>query len=98
MSPGPRDDFGIRGNYVGPLRWNRANLAVVDAQQNSRAGPIIAFTDADELSAAEWVEGMGYADNGAVVLTPTRFTILFDGLTKWARIAPKAATRPNKTA
>jgi hypothetical protein len=61
-APLPHDNFGIRGNHVGPLRWNRANGAVVDAQQNSLAGPVIALADADELPAAEWVEGMGYAD------------------------------------
>jgi hypothetical protein len=61
-APLPHDDFGIRGDYVGPLRRNRANRAVVDAQQKSLAGPVIALTDADELAAAERMEGMGYAD------------------------------------
>jgi hypothetical protein len=58
----PHDNFGIRENHVGPLRRNRANGAVVDAQQNSLAGPVIALTDADELPATEWVKRMGYAD------------------------------------
>jgi hypothetical protein len=61
-APLPYDNFGIRGNHVSPLRRNRANGAVVDAQQNSLAGPVIALTNADELPAAVWVEGMGYAD------------------------------------
>jgi hypothetical protein len=61
-APLPHDDFGIRGDYVGPLRRNRTNGAVVDAQQKSLAGPVIALTDADELLAAERMEGMGYPD------------------------------------
>src|ERR1700677_4987904 len=61
-APLPHDDFGIRSDHVGPLRRNRTNGAVVDAQQKSLAGSVIALTDADELPAAERMEGMGYPD------------------------------------
>ena len=61
-APLPHDDFGIRGDHVGPLRRNRTNGAVVDAQQKSLAGPVKALTDADELPAAERMEGMGYSN------------------------------------
>jgi hypothetical protein len=60
--PHDDDDFGIRGDHVGPLWRNRANGAVVDAQQKSLAGAVIALTDADELPPAEWMERMDYAD------------------------------------
>ena len=60
--PLPDDDFRIRGNSVGPLRWNRANRAVVDAQQEPLARPVMALADADELSAGEWMKGVSHAD------------------------------------
>jgi len=58
----PHDDFGIRRDQVGPLRWNGANGPIVDAQQQPLAGSVIAFADAGELTAGERMEGMGYAD------------------------------------
>jgi hypothetical protein len=61
-SPSPHDDLGIRGRNVGPLRRNRANPVVVDAQQEPLAGPVMAFADADELPLGEGMEGMGHAD------------------------------------
>jgi hypothetical protein len=61
-SPLPDNDFKIRSSGVGPLRRNRANRAVIDAQQKPLAGPVIAFADADKLPASERMEGMGYAD------------------------------------
>jgi hypothetical protein len=56
------EDFRIRRGNVGPLRRNGANRSVIHAQQESLAGPVMAFADADELLASEWMEGMGYAD------------------------------------
>jgi len=56
------DDFGVRRGNVGSLRRNRANRSVIDAQQESLAGPVMTFADADEPLAAERMEGMGYAD------------------------------------
>lgn len=58
----PHDNFEVRGHNVSPLRRNRANPSVVDAQQESLAGPVVAFADADELPAGKRMEGMGYAD------------------------------------
>src|SRR5271165_7127489 len=60
--PSPHDDLRIRGCNVGPLWGNRANRAVVDAQQEPLAGPVMAFADADELPVGERMEGVGHAD------------------------------------
>jgi hypothetical protein len=56
------ENFRIGRGDVGPLRRNGANCPVVDAQQETLAGPVIAFADADKLPAAEGMEGMSYAD------------------------------------
>jgi hypothetical protein len=56
------DDFRIRARSIGPLRRNRANRSVIDAQQEPLAGPVIALADADKLPTGERMEGMGYAD------------------------------------
>jgi hypothetical protein len=58
----PHDDFRIRSNGVGPLRRNRANRAVIDAQQEPLARPVIAFADTDKLPTGERMERVGYAD------------------------------------
>lgn len=55
------DDFWIGRNDVGPLARHRANVILVDAQQESRSIPIVALADADELPAGERVERVGYA-------------------------------------
>ena len=60
--PAPRDDLGIRGRSVGPLWGNRTNCAVVDAQQEPLAGPVMAFADAGELPVGERMEGVGHTD------------------------------------
>ena len=60
--PLSHEDFGIRRSHVGPLRRNRANGSVVHAQQESLAGPVMAFADADKLPAAKGMERMNYAD------------------------------------
>jgi hypothetical protein len=44
------------------LRRNGANGPIVHTQQESLAGPVIAFADADELLASERMEWMSYAD------------------------------------
>lgn len=61
-SPLPDDGFRVRANSVGPLRRNRANRAVIDAQQEPLAGPVIALADADELPTGERMEGVRDAD------------------------------------
>ena len=58
----PHNDFRIRRGNVGPFRRNGANSSVVDAQQETLAGAVIAFTNTDELPAAERVERVGYTD------------------------------------
>jgi hypothetical protein len=61
-SPLSQKDFRIRRCDIGPLRWNGANGSVVHTQQESPAGPVTAFADADKLSALEGMEGMSDAD------------------------------------
>ena len=58
----PHGDFRIRLAHIGPLRGNGAEALVVDAQQETLAGAVIALANADELPATEWMEGMSYAD------------------------------------
>ena len=58
----PHDDFRIRSNGVGPLRRNRANRAVIDAQQEPLARPVIAFADTYKLPTGERMERVGYPD------------------------------------
>ena len=60
--PSPHDDLRISGRNVGPLWGNRANRAVVDAQQEPLAGPVMAFADADELPVGKRMEGVGHPD------------------------------------
>ena len=58
----PHGDLRIRLAHIGPLRGNGAEALVVDAQQETLAGAVIALANADQLSATEWMEGMSYAD------------------------------------
>lgn len=58
----PDEDLRIRGGNVGPLRRNRANRAVVYAQQKPFARKVFAFADADELAASERMKGVSHAD------------------------------------
>ncbi len=60
--PLPYDDFRIYGRSVSPLRRNRADRAVIDAQQEPLAGPVMAFAHAGELTVRERMEGVGHAD------------------------------------
>jgi len=61
-APLPHDDFRIRCSQVGPRWRDRAKRPVVDAQQETLAGSVIALANADKLPAAVWMEGMDYAD------------------------------------
>ena len=58
----PDDDFRIWGGHIGPLRWNGANRAVVNTQQEPLAFPVIAFANADQLPPGERMEGMSHTD------------------------------------
>jgi hypothetical protein len=58
----PYDNLGIGSGNVSPLQRDGANRAVVDAQQKPLAVPVVPFANAGERSAAEWMEGMNYAD------------------------------------
>ena len=56
----PYGDFRIGLAHIGPLRWHGAESLVVDAQQETLAGAVIALANADELLPTEWMEGMSY--------------------------------------
>jgi hypothetical protein len=58
----PHGSFRIRLAHIGPFRGNGAEALVVDAQQQTLAGAVIALAHADELPPTEWMEGMSYAD------------------------------------
>ena len=58
----PYDDLWIRGRSIGPLWGNRADRALVDAQQEPLAGPVMTLAHADELPVGERMEGVGHAD------------------------------------
>lgn len=54
------DDLGIGSDDVGPLPRNRTDCAVLEAQQQTPAGPVASFADTDGWPAAERMKGMGY--------------------------------------
>jgi hypothetical protein len=55
------DDLWIGCDDVGPLPRHRANLILVNAQQQPRAVPVVALTNADELPSRERVERVRHA-------------------------------------
>lgn len=55
-------DFRIRFTHIGPLRRNGAIALVVDAQQETSARPVIAFTNTQKSLPTERVKRMGNAD------------------------------------
>jgi hypothetical protein len=59
-SPLPHDNVRIDSGDVGPLRRNRANRVVVDAQQQPLAIPVIALAHANELAVGERMEWVNY--------------------------------------
>jgi hypothetical protein len=56
----PHDNLGIGSDDVGPLRRNRTDCAVVEAQQQTPAGSIKSLADTNGTAAAKRVEGVGY--------------------------------------
>jgi|HubBroStandDraft_6_1064221.scaffolds.fasta_scaffold204426_3 hypothetical protein len=56
----PNDDFRIRVVGVGPLRRNRANRLIGDAQQKPLAGSVEPLAHTNELSPTQWVKRMGH--------------------------------------
>lgn len=60
------DNLRIRCNQVGPLLRHRANLILVDAQQEPCPVPVVPLADADELPPAERVEWVGHAHKARV--------------------------------
>jgi transposase len=63
---------------------------------------LLLFDGSGMVLATKWLEDGDFAwppaQDGVIALTPTQFAMLFDGLSEWARIVPKAGTTPNKTA
>jgi hypothetical protein len=56
----PHDDLRIGRGGVGPLRRNRTDCAVVKAQQQASAGPVVSFADTDGRPSAERMKGVDY--------------------------------------
>lgn len=60
-APLANDDLGIGCDDVGPLPRHRADVLLIDTQQEPRPVPVVALADAEELLSAERVERVGYA-------------------------------------
>jgi hypothetical protein len=56
----PHDDLRIGSDDVGPLPRNRTDCAVLEAQQQAPAGPVVSLADTDGWQAAERMKGVGY--------------------------------------
>jgi hypothetical protein len=50
------DDLRVRSNEIRPLRWNRADGSIIDAQQETSSITVVPLAHASELFAAEWME------------------------------------------
>lgn len=63
---------------------------------------LLVFDGTGTVLATKWLEDGGFAwppvEDGTIILTPTQFSMLFDGFSEWERIAPKVVKRPQKTA
>jgi hypothetical protein len=55
------DDLWIRRADVGPLPRHRADVILVDTQQEPRPVPVVPLANADELPSAERVERVSHA-------------------------------------
>jgi transposase len=62
----------------------------------------LVFDGSGMILATKWLEEGRFTwppiGAGTMRLTPTQFTMLFDGLSEWMRIAPRTVKRPTKTA
>lgn len=62
----------------------------------------LVFDGSGMILATKWLEEGRFTwppiRTGTMRLTPTQFAMLFEGLSEWARIAPRAVKRPTKTA
>jgi len=54
------DDLWVGRDDVGPLPRHRADVILVDAQQQPHPVPVVPLAYADELPSAERVEGVGH--------------------------------------
>ena len=63
---------------------------------------ILVFDGTGVILATKWLEEGRFAwppiRAGTMQVTATQLAMLFDGLSEWLRIAPKAAKRPTKIA
>ena len=90
----PYGDFRIRFAHICPLRWHGAESLVVDAQQETLAGAVIALANADELLPTEWMEGMSYADKLRRGINKTCIPSYITGTSKKTTSSGHAGSRP----
>ncbi len=57
-----KDDLRVGRDEVGPRPRHRADVLLVDPQQEPGTVPIVSLTDADKLPSVERVEGVHHAD------------------------------------
>ena len=61
-TPVAHGNFKIRRHNVGPPRWNSADSAVVEAQQQPPTSPVGSHADTDGLLPGARMERMGHGD------------------------------------
>jgi transposase len=75
------------------------DVFVFRAKRNDRL-KLLLFDGSGMVLATKWLEEGGFSwpavQDGAILLTPTQFAMLFDGLSDWARVTPKVVKRPHK--
>ena len=55
------DDLWIGCDDVGPLRWHRGDVVLVDTEQKPCSVPVVPLANTDELPSVERVEWVGHA-------------------------------------
>jgi len=58
----PQYDLRIWSDGVSPLRRNRTDCAIIEAQQQAPAGPVVSLADTDGSPPSKRMEGVGYDD------------------------------------
>lgn len=61
-TPASHDDRNLGRHGIGPLRRDRANLAILEAQQEPLASPVPPHADPDGPLPGMWVERVGDRD------------------------------------
>jgi hypothetical protein len=77
------DDLRGRSNQIRPLRWNRANSRVVDAQQKTSAVTVVPLAHASELLALSGWNGCVMHTRRAAAIGVFAFWIELEAIGIW---------------